>query len=298
MKRRQLSILSVSATFFVLAGTNAPADTTPTPIDDTAAAREMAKTDRDYSALSVEKGMPAACVVYFADDGIAFAPRAVNGKKYWGTRKEFPGILVWEPVFAGSSRATDLGYTTGPWELKKKDGTGSIAFGNYVTIWRRSSSGGWKIVLDVGVDNPQPTEPPPALQVLPAEAAAAQREEAQRNYRRTARAFAEHAREDVGKAIIESAAPEIRVFRDKSFPAIGTLAAQVILGSEHGKVVQQAGGTKLSSSSDLVYTYGNYSEERGNITDRGIYLMIWQVDLNGDWKVVLDLRKTVPSEKR
>jgi ketosteroid isomerase-like protein len=297
MKRRQLSILSAAAAFFVLVALNAPAQS-PSPADDTAAAREMARTDRDYSALSVQKGMPAACVAYFADDGVAFAPRAMNGKKYWVTRKEFPGILVWEPIFAASSRAGDLGYTTGPWELKKKDGAGSVGFGNYVTIWRRSSGEGWKIVLDVGVDNPQPTEPPPAFQVLPAEAAAGPREQAQRNSRRTERAFAEHAREDIGKAIIENGASEIRVLRDKSLPAVGALAAQVILESEHGKVFQQSGAIKLSSSSDLAYIYGNYSEERGNITDRGIYLMIWQVDLNGDWKVALDLRKKVPEEKK
>ena len=297
MKRRQLSILFITTSFFALTWPDALAQSSPSPapLDDTSAARETARRDRDYSALSVEKGMPAACVAYFADEGIAFAPRAVNGKKYWGAQKEFPGTLVWEPIFAASSRAGDLGYTTGPWELKKNNESG--AFGNYVTVWRKRAREEWKIVLDVGVDNPQPTEPPPALQVLPAEVPPAQREQSQRNYRRAERTFAEHAREDVGKAIIEDAAHEIRVLRDKSFPAVGASAVQVILGSEHGKVLQQNGGTKLSSSGDLAYTYGNYSEERGNITDRGIYLRIWQVDLNGDWKLVLDLRKKVEPEK-
>ena len=297
MKRRQYSILSVAIFFFGLAGGSAQTQPTPASIGDTAAAGEMAKTDRDYSALSVEKGMPTACVAYFADDGIAFAPRAVNGKKYWGARKEFPGTLVWQPIFATASRAGNLGYTTGPWELKKKDGTGSIGFGNYVTVWRRSPAGGCKIVLDVGIENSQPTEPPPELQVLPAEAAPGQAEKAQRDYRRTEREFAEHARENIGKAIVDAAATGIRVLRDNAFPAVATSAAHVILGSEHGKVIQQTGATKLSSSGDLAYTYGDYSEERGNITEHGIYIMIWQADLNGDWKIVLDLRKKIQPSK-
>jgi ketosteroid isomerase-like protein len=297
MKRRQYSILSIAIIFLAMASSDVRAQSTPGPVppDDTSAGREIAKRDRDYSALSVEKGMPAACVAYFADDGIAFAPRAVNGKKYWGAQKEFSGTLVWEPIFAASARAGDMGYTTGPWELKNNNQPD--AFGNYVTLWRKRSGQDWKIALDVGVSNPQPSGPPPTLQVLPAEVAAGHREEAQRKYRQTESAFAERAKEDIGKAIIEDAAPEIRAFRDKSLPAVGTSAAQVILGSEHGKVVQQAEGTKLSSSADLAYTYGNYSEERGNITERGIYLMIWQVDLNGDWKIVLDLRKKVSPEK-
>jgi ketosteroid isomerase-like protein len=297
MKRRQLSILSITTIFLALVwpetrAQSRPASATP---DATSAEREIAKRDRDYSALSVEKGMPAACVAYFADDGIAFAPRAVNGKKFWGAQKDFSGTLVWEPIFAASSRSADLGYTTGPWELKKNNEPGE--FGNYVTVWRKRSGDEWKIALDVGISNPQPTGPPPTLQVLPAEVAAGQRAEAQRKYRQTERVFAERAKEDIGKAIINDAAPEIRVLRDKSFPAVGTSAAHVVLGSEHGKVVHQA-EMKLSSSADLAYTYGNYSEERGNITERGIYLMIWQADLNGDWKVVLDLRKKVQPEKK
>jgi ketosteroid isomerase-like protein len=292
MKRRQLSILFITIAFFLALFLKVGAQS---PADNTFAARQIAKTDSDYSALSVANGMPAACVAYFADDGIAFAPRAVNGKKYWASQKEFPGTLVWQPIFAASSRDGNLGYTTGPWELKKSNNTS--AFGNYVTVWRKHSGEKWKIVLDVGVDNPQPAEAPPPLQLLPAELTASSREEAQRNYHRAARAFAAHAKEDIGKAIIEAAAPEIRVLRDKSFPAVGTSAAEVVLGSEHGKVTQQLSGTKLSSSTDLAYTYGNYFEERGNITEQGICLMIWQANLNGDWKVAVDLRKKIQPVK-
>ena len=40
-------------------------------------------------------------VEYFAEDGIAFAPGAVkNGKKYWAGRTDFPGLLIWQPIFA------------------------------------------------------------------------------------------------------------------------------------------------------------------------------------------------------
>ncbi|MGI9114358.1 MAG: hypothetical protein DLM52_00505 [Chthoniobacterales bacterium] len=295
MKRRQLSILSVAAIIFALAGFLLSAVDAQNA--DSSAAREISRIDREFSAMSLEKGIPAACVAYFADDGIAFAPAAVNGKKYWSARKEFSGILVWEPVFAVVSRAGDLGYTTGPWELKKKNGAGETAFGNYVTIWR--NRGQWKIALDVGIDNSQPSEPPPALQLMPIDATAAERsqEEARRSLRKTEAAFSARAGEDVGKAIVDFGAPELRVLRDKSFPAIGITAAEVMLGSDHGKLVCDAAATRLSSSGELSYTYGKYSEERGNITERGIYLNIWQVDLNGDWKLVLDLQKKLPFSK-
>jgi hypothetical protein len=48
----------------------------------TSAVREIARLAREYSNLSVAKGMPTASVEYFAEDGIAFAPIAVTGRKY------------------------------------------------------------------------------------------------------------------------------------------------------------------------------------------------------------------------
>lgn len=293
MRRRQPPILFNGLLFFALTCVH---HTAPAQREGTSGAREIAKLDREFSTFSVEKGMPAACLAYFAEDGVAFAPMAVDGRKYWSTRKEWTGTLVWQPIFAAASGAGDLGYTTGPWELQKKNGPGSTAFGNYVTVWRKRSGGEWKIALDVGTDNSQPTQPPPALQLLPADTPVGERSgsAARRRYHKAELAFSAAAREDVGKALIDFAAPEIRILRDKSFPAAGIPAAQIMLGSEHGKVVQEIGGTTLSTSEDFAYSYGNYSEERGNLRERGIYLMIWQTDLNGDWKVLLDLRKKVP----
>ena len=56
----------------------------------TSAAREIARIDSEYSNLSVAKGMPAASVEYFAEDGIAFAPIAVTGKNIGPAAAIFP----------------------------------------------------------------------------------------------------------------------------------------------------------------------------------------------------------------
>ena len=57
---------------------------------NTSAAREIARIDREYSNLSVAKGMPAASVEYFAEDGIAFASTAVTGKNIGPAAAIFP----------------------------------------------------------------------------------------------------------------------------------------------------------------------------------------------------------------
>jgi ketosteroid isomerase-like protein len=132
-------------------------------LPDASAAREIAKIDGEYSNFSIAKGMPAASVEYFAEDGIAFAPGAVNGKKYWAGRTDFPGTLIWQPIFAFAAGGADLGYTTGMWELKKGNDPLSLGFGHYVTVWAKQPNGKWKIALDVGTENPQPPEFSPSL---------------------------------------------------------------------------------------------------------------------------------------
>ena len=67
-----------------------------------------------------------------------------------------------------------------------------------------------------------------------------------------------------------------------------------MLTSEGGSVTLEPGGSKMSRSGDLSYSYGNYSEERANVVEHGIYLMIWRADINGDWKLVLNLQKKLP----
>jgi ketosteroid isomerase-like protein len=287
--------LFVVGKFFLLAVICALSLSASAQSADTSAAREIARIDREYSDLSVAKGMPAASVEYFAEDGVAFAPTAVNGKKYWASRTDFSGTLIWQPIFGFVSGAAELGYTTGVWELKKGNEP-SLGFGHYLTMWAKQRDGKWKIALDIGTENPQPREPPPNLEILLPEITQQPREDARRNLRKAESKLAEAARQDIGKAIIDCATDDIRVYRDKSFPAVGLVAVKLMLGSEHDEVTFESAGSKMSSSSDLYFSYGNYSEKHGNVIGRGIYVMIWRANMNGDWKLVLNLQKKLPQK--
>src|SRR5438270_3675283 len=224
LRRRQLMNLSVTRRIFCAIGICVLAlDLMAQPAPDTAAARSAAATDTEYARLAMEKGMPAASVDYFAEDGVAFAPFAVNGKKYWASRKDFPGILIWQPSFAAAARAADLAYTTGPWELKKKDEEISLAYGHYVTVWKKQPGETWRIVLDVGIDHAQPIDSPLPLQILPPDPTAGERplEAAKRNLEKTLRDFVGSAQRNMGKALLAYASEDMRVFRAQSFLDLG-----------------------------------------------------------------------------
>jgi len=60
----------------------------------------------------------------------------------------------WETLHAETSRAGDLGYTHGKYQLAK-DGA-AVEKGYYMRVWKRNANGEWKLVLDV--TSPLPAE--------------------------------------------------------------------------------------------------------------------------------------------
>jgi len=111
-------ILSKSPTFCLLVAVLACAGLRAETVDLGKAVQSLIDAEQGYNKLAQEKNFAAASVQVFADDGVAFAPGPVNGKKLWSTETD-PPILTWRPIFATISRSGDLGYTTGPWELRK-----------------------------------------------------------------------------------------------------------------------------------------------------------------------------------
>lgn len=63
-----------------------------------------------------------------------------------------------------------------------------------------------------------------------------------------------------------------------------------------GRLSKRWGG-EMSSSADLAYSYGKYSNARENGNEQGHYLQIWQTDSAGAWKLVLDWQAALPPEK-
>ncbi len=82
----------------------------------------------------------------------------MNGQEVWSKRTETGLDLVWEPAFASIARSGDFGYDTGPskWRAKKTDEK-FAGFGHFISIWKKQKDGAWKVALDCGIENPEPT---------------------------------------------------------------------------------------------------------------------------------------------
>ena len=290
-------ILSKSPMVCLLIAVLACAGLRAEDVDLGKAVQSLIDAEQSYNKLAQEKDFAAASMQVFADDGVAFAPGPVNGKKLWSTETD-PPILTWRPIFATISRSGDLGYTTGPWELRKaKDDPNPAAFGHYNTLWRKDPDGVWKVVVDVGADHPQPTEPPGKVNTFVPIFATARPKTVRAKLAETEKIFGELLAKDAGAAVLAKAGDGIRVYRRGQFPAVGKNAAQLMLSSDQGKEMRTRAGGGVSRSNDLAYSYGEYTNDYGNFTERGSYFSIWQLDLSSEWKLVLDLRKKAPEKK-
>jgi ketosteroid isomerase-like protein len=264
------------------------------------AARAMVESERKFYQTGQEKGTRAAFLEFLADDGIVFRPGPVNGKEAWGKRPETGFDLIWEPAFAAIARSGNFGYTTGParWRANKKDEK-FLGYGQFVSVWKKQKDGSWKVVLDCGIENPEPTGQPETLHMLvPVESQ--QYADGHRKSMQLPQAhqkFVEAAKTNPVEATLGVAADEIRVYREGSFPAVGKNAAGALLSAKAGKMSFQQLGGDMSSSGDIAYNYGKYSLNRDGSVESGHFFQIWQTDPAGVWKLAVDWQQPLPPEK-
>lgn len=258
------------------------------------AVREIAAAEKKFYETGQEKGTRAAFLEFLAPDGIMFRPGPVNGRESWEKRQETGLDLVWEPNFAAVARSGDFGYDTGPskWRAKKGDGK-FTGYGHFISIWKKQADGTWKVALDCGIENTKSDAKTPLRLVTPKGAGKGTLESLQQAQTE----FIATAKLDFTKAFRQFGSEEVRLYREGSFPTVGTKPGTELLGPEQAGVAMEVMKTDMSSSADLAYIYGSCSDTRSQPARAGHFLQVWQVDAAGRWKLVLDWQQPLPPQK-
>lgn len=128
--------------------------------------RTLLDTDAQFAALSVAQGISVAFPAYAAEDLLITGSRdhyylegpAEIAAWYAGSTPA-EEVLDWAPIIADASPSGDLGYTIGTYtdRLIGPNGTASIAYGKYLTIWLRQADGSWRYIGDGGAPSPAPS---------------------------------------------------------------------------------------------------------------------------------------------
>jgi len=203
------------------------------------------------------------------------------------------------------SRSGDLGYTTGPWEFRQNGiDDKEVAYGNFVTLWKKQADGTWKVLVDLGISNPPPQTKPAEVQFAEARPAASGGKKADVAIEQAAllNADREFSRASEKKGVMNSylayATDDARLFREDKFPFIGKRMIRAALSESTGLLTWQPAKADVSSAGDLGYTYGT-AMRKAKGGDAGKveyfnYLRIWKKQASGIWKVVLDVFNPCP----
>ena len=276
-------------------------------VDRQAALDAIVATEHAFARMAAEKNVREAFLTYLAEDSLLFTPDPVPGREATRARPATPALLTWYPVYADVSLAGDLGYDTGPWELRPqgKDDP-NVLYGTFMSIWKKQADGSYRAVIDFGVqhDKPQgaispaiPRAEPATIPVkdLPKVDEAATKEALLAADRALARA----AETRGGQAAYAAALAEnARLLQTGASPLIGRKAILDAMATGTSELVTwKPEAAHVSKSGDLGYTYGTVQRRQGGPegpwVDVDRYVHIWKQQRDG-WKLVMDVTNPLP----
>ena len=245
----------------------------------------MIEAEKSFAAYAGSDGVQQAFMKFLDDSAKVFEKGTIAlGKEVWKDRKTDSLGLAWYPEFGEVSASGDLGYTTGPWQLRmKRSNEKPDATGYFNTIWKKDRSGEWKALIDIGTASEFAEYDEGKVDYINKEATlkkAGKRKQAKKadtaDIKNIEDTFIANYAE--GKGYMKYASKAARYIRP---------GKPVMKGSIEGdtsKFVYRYAGGDVAASHDLGYSYGSL-EASGK---QGNYLRVWKKE-GDEWRIVLDV---------
>jgi len=260
--------------------------------------RSLIAAERAFARHSERAGTKESFEANLGADGILFRPGPVNGLQWFRNQTAQPGYLSWEPEVAAISASGDMGYTTGPFEFRAKGKSDTVSrAGHYVTVWKRDSTGTWKMALDIGTSHRHMPRPSDAEGSVIAIAAPLGSDARQAIISRDS-VLGKTGGAPQRDVLLAAMAPDARLHREGAVPALGIDAVRAELIGDDRPYHAKPLGAGVSRAGDFGYSYGEY-ELVATFTrpaERGFYLRLWRPGENASWQIILDLAQ--PSRPR
>jgi ketosteroid isomerase-like protein len=119
-------------------------------VDTAKALQALLDRDRSYAADQTKQEQAKVYLVYASPDVRLYRPSElpyIGRKAASEALAKAPRQFVWQPIGGDVSRAGDLGYTHGTFDIEN-DTNVVKEHGSYVRIWKKEN-GAWRIVMDV-----------------------------------------------------------------------------------------------------------------------------------------------------
>jgi ketosteroid isomerase-like protein len=259
------------------------------PAQPPGAWQSLVDAERAFAADSVKGTIREAFLAHLHPQSVLFNPGPVNGIELYSGRPPRPGQLAWAPEVVDVAASGDFGYSTGPHQFRRTADSEVLRQGYFCSVWVRSASTPWKVLIDLGTSQPTPVsltvtprDPTPSAGVSAGAAAAASLAKAERE-------FAHASAGDQVATYRALLARHARVYRDGGAPTEGVLPALDVI-ARRGKLARVTPEkTDVASSGDMGYAYGRLElADAAADAPPVYYVRVWRHDAQG-WRVVLDV---------
>ncbi len=294
--RARTAIASLACAVVVLAMT---AQSARARDADEAALGSLVDAELAFARMGLARGVREAFLANFADDGIVFEPAPVKLREAWSRRPKPADPLAvkleWAPAQAGISRSLDMGYTTGPSTLTLPGQP--PRHGVFFSVWQRSGTGPWRVVLDAGTSTPGAVDFT-ALGAAPRPQFKGRgrisMERRKLLDRETNRALGSRGFTPNGYARL--IADDARLHRDDALPVASRSGVAKAAAASFTRVSWKPIDARVSAAADMAFTYGSYREtDRGGQVRDGYYAHLWLRDAQGAWQLAYDVVLPAPA---
>ena len=254
--------------------------------------QSLVSAEREFARLSGSKGIRAAFLASLSRDCVMFRPLPVNGYDAYEARPATTARLAWAPAYAEVSAAGDFGMTTGPWEFTppaEREGA-QMAYGEFLSVWRREPGKPWQNALDVGVSHEQPEV---GLRAAIAAAGPAHEplkpdNEAEPSMLALDQSLSQMAQDlNASRAILAWTSSDLRYLSEGEHPREGDIARNAMsLAARTG--TWNPLGSAIASSRDMGYTYGvrvTLKADTAQAPDSVVYVHVWRRLAGESWKI-------------
>jgi hypothetical protein len=253
----------------------------------------LAAAETAFAAHSVREDLRAAFLANFAPDGVFVRNGWTNARSDLACRPAPPIVLEWRPQYVEVAACGDLGLSTGPSKISSRsDPSRRPVFGQFVSIWRRTPDGAWKVEVDLGISHPEATlwdEPLVARRVPDAgRTGGAGIAEAESGFQRLAASRGTRA------AYAALGARDLRLYRNGEAPRASLEAALDAPAAGGDGVSWSPERIATSRSADLGYARGSYARTSDPALPLGYFLRVWRREAGG-WRIFLDVANPAPA---
>jgi ketosteroid isomerase-like protein len=245
------------------------------PQEISADLQSLVNAERAFAKRATVIGWRDAFLEFFSEDAVAVAvtPERARDRLLQQPSRPFSvAELTWEPRTGAVAASGELGWLTGTsTSIDHSAPEPKPRHGNYLSVWRRTGNGDWRVFIDVGVGTPDPVAFEPGFKPFGS----------QPSYR------GHDPRERSAGSLMQADRDlNARIAAEGSAPAAAAVFAAG--GRLHRPGMITIVGRDRAASGDLGYSYGAYTL-KGDAPESGGYLRVWHRDAAGKWWIVADV---------